>query len=42
MINNPLVYYIYVHDKLEQYVADNSIAVRIEKHRAIDKLYDLE
>ena len=31
-----------VHDKLEQYVADNSITVRIEKHRAIDKLYDLE
>ena len=42
MINNPLVYYIYVHDKLEQYIADNSITVRIEKHRAIDKLYDLE
>ena len=42
MIDNPLAYYIYVHDKLEQYIADNSITVRIEKHRAIDKLYDLE
>lgn len=42
MIDNPLAYYTYVHDKLEQYIADNSITVRIEKHRAIDKLYDLE
>ena len=42
MIDNPLVYYTYVHDKLEQYIADNSITVRIEKHKEINRLYDLE
>lgn len=42
MIDNPLVYYTYVHDKLEQYIADDSIIVRIEKHKEIDRLYDLE
>lgn len=41
MINNPLVYYKYVHDKLEQYVVDNSIEVRIAKHQEIDRLYGL-
>lgn len=42
MIDNPLVYYTYIHDKLEQYIADDSITVRIEKHKEIDRLCDLE
>ena len=42
MVNNPLVYYAYVHNKVEQYIAKESRTVRIEKHREIDRLYGLE
>ena len=42
MVNDPLVYYAYVHNKVEQYIAKESRTARIEKHREIDRLYDLE
>ena len=42
MINDPLVYYVYVHNKVEQYIAKESRTARIEKHREIDRLYGLE
>ena len=42
MVNDPLVYYAYVHNKVEQYTAKESRTVRIEKHREIDRLYGLE
>ena len=42
MVNDPLVYYVYVHNKVEQYIAKESITARIEKHREIDRLYGLE
>ena len=42
MVNDPLVYYAYVHNKVEQYIAKESRTVRIEKHREIDRLYGLE
>lgn len=42
MVNDPLVYYVYVHNKVEQYIAKESRTSRIEKHREIDRLYGLE
>ena len=42
MVNDPLVYYVYVHNKVEQYIAKESRTTRIEKHREIDRLYGLE
>ena len=42
MVNDPLVYYAYVHNKVEQYIAKESKTTRIEKHREIDRLYGLE
>ena len=42
MVNDPLVYYVYVHNKVEQYIAKESRTARIEKHQEIDRLYGLE
>ena len=42
MVNDPLVYYAYVHNKVEQYIAKEPRTARIEKHREIDRLYGLE
>lgn len=42
MVNDPLVYYVYVHNKVEQYITKESRTARIEKHREIDRLYGLE
>ena len=42
MVNDPLVYYVYVHNKVEQYIAKESRTSRIEKHQEIDRLYGLE
>ena len=42
MVNDPLVYYAYVHNKVEQSIAKESRTTRIEKHREIDRLYGLE
>ena len=42
MINDPFEYYKYVHKIVEQHVHDKPRSVCIEKHREIDKLYDLD
>ena len=42
MVNDPLVYYTYVHNKVEQHITNDSKTARIEKHREIDRLYGLE
>ena len=42
MVNDPLVYYVYVHNKVEQYIAKESRTARIEQHQEIDRLYGLE
>ena len=41
MVNDSLVYYVYIHNKVEQYIAKESRTARIEKHREIDILYEL-
>ena len=42
MVNDPFEYYKYVHKIVEQRVHDKPLSVCIEKHREIDKLYDLD
>ena len=42
MVNDPLVYYTYVHNKVEQHIAKESRTSRIAKHQEIDRLYGLE
>ena len=42
MINDPFEYYKYIHKIVEQHVHDKPRSVCIEKHREIDKLYDLD
>ena len=42
MVNNPVEYYKYVHKIVEQHVHDKPRSICREKHREIDKLYDLD